>query len=137
MLFHIEPSRNDSVTVFTPIMLENVAAGSMSFEEAFKSKTRDDKGKVKPDGGLFPPSQKGAVRAMDDVDIALSQGAKRNNAGAINQTQRQLEFVKIWIQNRLINKENYLDLVSMEEKITVYIREDFEKELKAFLKLKD
>ena len=74
---------------------------------------------------------------MDDVDIALSQGSKRNNVGAINQTQRQLKFVKIWIQNRLINKENYLDLVSMEEKITVYIREDFEKELKAFLKLKD
>jgi hypothetical protein len=105
LFFNIEPSRNDSVAVFTPMLLQNIASGSMTFEQAFKSLNRTDKGKTKPDGGMYPPSQRGAVRAMDDVDIALSQGAKRNNAGAANQAKRQAEFIKIWIHNKLIDKE--------------------------------
>ena len=98
-----------------------------------KSLNKIDKGKSKPDGGTYPPSQKGAVRAMDDVDVALSQGAKRNNAGAANQAKRQLEFMKIWIKDNMLSSENYLDNTSMEVGIAHYVNAEFEKDLRVFL----
>ena len=134
LIFHIEPSRNESAAVFASVLLQNVISG-MTFEEAFKSKTQDVKGVQKPNGGIYPPSQKGAVRAMDDVSAALSRGVTRNNSFAKDQAARQAEFMRIWIKNKLLNSENYLDLASMEEKIAKYVQSDFEKELKIFLKL--
>ena len=135
LIFHVEGSRGDGATVFSPMLVEMIGKGEMSFEKAFNAQgSNDDKNYGA--GGLFPPSQKGAVKAMERV-AQDSQSTEReieeNNIKrnppkkAKEQARRQIEFIERWISMKMKEQNlNFEDKATFEK----FVKEEFEQELR-------
>jgi len=131
LLFHAEGARGDAVAVYSPMLLEMVGKGEMSFDEAFTGQA-DNR-------GLFPPSQIGAVKAMErvaeDSEASEEEVASNNKTASLSnakeQARRQIEFVKRWIQMKMKQQNLKFEDQNVFEK---FVKEEFEKELRNSLK---
>ncbi|NEP38862.1 MAG: hypothetical protein F6K35_06210, partial [Okeania sp. SIO2H7] len=135
LIFHVEGSRGDGATAFSPMLVEMIGKGEMSFEEAFNAQG-DNYDNKHGAGGLFPPSQKGAVKAMERV-AQDSQSTEReieeNNIKrnppkkAKEQARRQIEFIERWISMKMKEQDlNFEDKATFEK----FVKEEFEQELR-------
>jgi hypothetical protein len=141
LIFHIEGSRGDAATVFSPMLVEMIGKREMSFAEAFNGEgtNYDEK---HGEGGLFPPSQVRAVAAMNrvnedsqstDEDIEANKTKNPNTTNterpikAKEQARRQIEFIERWIQMKM--KEQNL-IFQDEATFEKFVKEEFEKELR-------
>jgi hypothetical protein len=113
------------------MLLEMVGKQEMSFDEAFTGQA--DK------RGLFPPSQQGAVKAMErvaeDSKVTEEELALNNKTAKLDkakeQARRQIEFVKRWIEMKMKEKK----LVFKEPtQLKNYVKEEFEKDLRNSMK---
>ena len=139
LIFHAEGSRGDGATAFSPMLVEMIGKGEMSFEEAFNAQG-DDYDNKHGAGGLFPPSQKGAVKAMERVaedSKAKEEEIKENNHKNNNnkdvlvrekeQARRQIEFIERWISMKMKEKKlNFKNKNDFER----FVKEEFEQELR-------
>ena len=93
-LFNVEGARSTAAVAQGPMLLELVASKKLTFDKAFL-------GGGKFSGGLFPPSQVGAVAAARGVEGELDApaGSRRSNAQAqAEQRRRQVEFAVRYVQ---------------------------------------
>ncbi|NET62575.1 MAG: hypothetical protein F6K47_42725, partial [Symploca sp. SIO2E6] len=135
LIFHVEGSRDDAATVFPPMLVEMIGKREMNFEEAFNAQG-EKYDKRHGGGGLFPPSQQGAVAAMDRVNEdsqSTDQDIKDNNINknpprkAKEQARRQIKFIERWIHMKMKEQNlNFKDKATFEK----FVKEEFEKELR-------
>jgi hypothetical protein len=131
LMSHVEGSRGNAAAVYNPMLLEMVGKQEMSFDEAFTGQA--DK------RGLFPPSQQGAVKAMErvaeDSKVTEEELALNNKTAKLDkakeQARRQIEFVKRWITMKMKQQDlNFKDSAQLEK----YVKEEFEKDLRNSMK---
>lgn len=141
LLHHVEGGRAHVAVVATPMLVEMVIRGEMRFDEAFDNPAvggragKGDGGR----GGLFPPSQVGAVGAMNRVASEVGASpveenpTRPQNVGidVPEQRRRQLEFAKRWIKMKLdAEKREFPDRQKAEEFLEQYITTELEKALR-------
>ena len=125
LAFVVEPARNNSAIAFAPVLLDNLRNGNLSFAQAFSGRDQH--------GGLYPPSQQGAVRAMNRVEAdsllhpteIVTQTSSRSKKNT-EQRERQLEFCRIWIRRKMSELDMDFD---DQNSLNAYVQKNFKDDL--------
>lgn len=126
-----EGHRGDAAKVFGPMLLQMAQAGDMTFHDVFAAYEGTKQHGAR---GLFPPSQKGAVKGMRTIAHDLGLPPVENVAPAtmgdrdvVEQRKRQIEFASHWIQSQMSVAEGY-DF-NDEDSVRAFIEKEFRKKV--------